>query len=103
MIAPIFDDVGELVYFLGSQMELTEINSLTLSKKRDVAIKLIDSLSPQQKRVLAKVANGYRNKQIAHSLRISESTVKKHRAEILNKMNVTTTAESIRIAVEAGL
>jgi len=63
MIAPIFDDVGELVYFLGSQMELTEINSLTLSKKRDVA----------------------------------------HRAEILNKMNVTTTAESIRIAVEAGL
>ncbi len=103
MIAPIFDDVGELAYFLGSQMELTKVNNLTLSKKRKAALELVNSLSPQQKRVLTKVASGYRNKQIAHALKISESTVKKHRAEIFSKLNVTTTAESIRIAVEAGL
>ena len=103
MIAPIFDDDGELAYFLGSQMELTKVNSLTLSKKRKAALELVNSLSPQQKRVLTKVANGYKNKQIAHALKISESTVKKHRAEIFSKLNVTTTAESIRIAVEAGL
>ena len=103
MIAPIFDDDGELAYFLGSQMELTKVNSLTLSKKRKAALHLVNSLSPQQKRVLTKVANGYKNKQIAHVLKISESTVKKHRAEIFSKLNVTTTAESIRIAVEAGL
>ena len=103
MIAPIFDDGGELAYFLGSQMELTKVNSLTLSKKRKAALHLVNSLSPQQKRVLTKVANGYKNKQIAHVLKISESTVKKHRAEIFSKLNVTTTAESIRIAVEAGL
>ena len=103
MIAPIFDDGGELAYFLGSQMELTKVNNLTLSKKRKAALELVNSLSPQQKRVLTKVASGYRNKQIAHALKISESTVKKHRAEIFSKLNVTTTAESIRIAVEAGL
>ena len=103
MIAPIFDDDGEMAYFLGSQMELTKVNSLTLSKKRKAALHLVNSLSPQQKRVLTKVANGYKNKQIAHALKISESTVKKHRAEIFSKLNVTTTAESIRIAVEAGL
>lgn len=103
MIAPIFDDNGELAYFLGSQMELIKVNSLSLSEKRKMAVKLINLLSPQQKRVLAKVANGHRNKQIAHILNISESTVKKHRAEILNKMNASTTAECIRIAVEAGL
>ena len=103
MIAPIFDDGGELAYFLGSQMELTKVNNLTLSKKRKAALHLVNSLSPQQKRVLTKVANGYKNKQIAHVLKISESTVKKHRAEIFSKLNVTTTAESIRIAVEAGL
>ena len=103
MIAPIFDDDGELAYFLGSQMELTKVNNLTLSKKRKAALELVNSLSPQQKRVLTKVANGYKNKQIAHVLKISESTVKKHRAEIFSKLNVTTTAESIRIAVEAGL
>ena len=103
MIAPIFDDGGELAYFLGSQMELTKVNNLTLSKKRKAALELVNSLSPQQKRVLTRVASGYRNKQIAHALKISESTVKKHRAEIFSKLNVTTTAESIRIAVEAGL
>ena len=103
MIAPIFDDGGELAYFLGSQMELTKVNNLTLSKKRKAALELVNSLSPQQKRVLTKVASGYRNKQIAHALKISESTVKKHRAEIFSKLNVTTTAERIRIAVEAGL
>ena len=103
MIAPIFDDDGELAYFLGSQMELTKVNNLTLSKKRKAALELVNSLSPQQKRVLTRVASGYRNKQIAHALKISESTVKKHRAEIFSKLNVTTTAESIRIAVEAGL
>ena len=103
MIAPIFDDDGELAYFLGSQMELTKVNNLTLSKKRKAALELVNSLSPQQKRVLTKVANGCRNKQIAHALKISESTVKKYRAEIFSKLNVTTTAESIRIAVEAGL
>ena len=89
MIAPIFDDDGELAYFLGSQMELTKVNSLTLSKKRKAALHLVNSLSPQQKRVLTKVANGYKNKQIAHVLKISESTVKKHRAEIFSKLNVT--------------
>ena len=103
MIAPIFDDDGELAYFLGSQMELTKVNNLTLSKKRKAALELVNSLSPQQKRVLTKVANGCRNRQIAHALKISESTVKKYRAEIFSKLNVTTTAESIRIAVESGL
>lgn len=103
MIAPIFDDTGDLTYFLGSQMELTHENNLTLSRNQRMAKVLISSLSPQQKRVLTKVSNGYRNKQIAHALNITESTVKKHRTEIMNKLDVATTAECIRIAVEAGL
>jgi DNA-binding NarL/FixJ family response regulator len=43
------------------------------------------------------------NKQIAHSLQISVSTVKMHRAEALTKLQVSTTAEAIRLVVEAGL
>ena len=75
MIAPIFDDDGELAYFLGSQMELTKVNSLTLSKKRKAALHLVNSLSPQQKRVLTKVANGYKNKQIAHAVSYTHLTL----------------------------
>ena len=102
MIAPIFDDEGELTYYLGSQMEVSSVNNIS-SERQVAAIKLIDLLSPQQKRVLSQVAKGYRNKQIAHNLQISVSTVKMHRAKALAKMNLSTSAEAIRVAVEAGL
>jgi DNA-binding CsgD family transcriptional regulator len=36
-------------------------------------------------------------------LGLSEQTVKMHRALLLQRLGVTTTAEAIRIAVEAGL
>ena len=102
MIAPIFGDEGELVYFLGSQMDISDAQSISF-ERQEMAIKLVELLSPQQKRVLAQVAKGYRNKQIAHNLQISVSTVKMHRAEALAKMNLSTSAEAIRVAVEAGL
>lgn len=103
MIAPIFDDEDQLAYFLGSQMEIAETYDYISSERQVAAIKLVELLSPQQKRVLAQVAKGYRNKQIAHNLQISVSTVKMHRAEALAKMNLSTSAEAIRVAVEAGL
>jgi len=102
MIAPIFGDEGELAYFLGSQMDISDAQSMSF-KRQASAIKLVELLSPQQKRVLAQVAKGYRNKQIAHNLQISVSTVKMHRAEALARMNLSTSAEAIRVAVEAGL
>jgi DNA-binding NarL/FixJ family response regulator len=49
------------------------------------------------------MANGLLNKQIAYELGIAEKTVKMHRALLLERLGVQTTAEAIRIAVEAGL
>jgi hypothetical protein len=49
------------------------------------------------------MGKGYRNKQIAHTLSISEKTVKMHRELLLQRLGATTTADAIRIAVEAGL
>jgi DNA-binding NarL/FixJ family response regulator len=43
------------------------------------------------------------NKQIAHHLGIAEKTVKMHRALLLDRLGIATSAEAIRIAVEAGL
>ncbi len=102
MIAPIFDGDGDLAYFLGSQMEVADEAKLTSSTRRLLAIEKIKSLSPQQKAVLIEVAKGARNKQIAHTLQISTRTVRMHRALAMSKINASTTAEGIRIAIEAG-
>ncbi|GHA84437.1 hypothetical protein GCM10009069_04430 [Algimonas arctica] len=103
MIAPWFDENGALAYFLGSQMEMAGTNNITSSRTLAVAEDRVKRLTPQQTRVLSHVAKGYRNKQIAHLLEISESTVKLHRASALTKLHVSTTAEAIRLAVEAGI
>lgn len=48
----------------------------------------IAALTPQQFRVLALVADGWLNKQIADELGIQERTVKAHMSEILQKLHV---------------
>ena len=103
MIAPMFDDDGQLAYFLGSQMEIADQVSQALSARQLSAMETIKTLSPKQKNVLIHMARGFKNKQIAHILNISVSTVKMHRSQALSKMGVTTSAEAIRVAVEAGL
>ena len=49
------------------------------------------------------MASGYRNKQIGGMLSIGEKTVKMHRARLLQALDITNSAEAIRIAVEAGM
>ena len=49
------------------------------------------------------VAKGMLNKQIAGELGLAEKTVKMHRAILMNRLGLQTTADLIRLAVEAGL
>ena len=49
------------------------------------------------------MARGLLNKHIAWELKISEKTVKMHRRLLLDQLGVSTSADAIRIAVEAGL
>jgi hypothetical protein len=64
---------------------------------------MVNALPQRQREVLAGMANGLLNKQIAHELGIAEKTVKMHRALLLERLGVRTSAEAIRLAVEAGL
>lgn len=48
----------------------------------------IEQLTPHQLKVLAMMADGLLNKQIAYELDISESTVKQHASACLRKLNV---------------
>ena len=59
-------------------------------------------LSIREKEVLKLVARGFASKQIADQLFISVNTVNTHRQRIIEKLNVSNTAEAIHYASEVG-
>ena len=103
MITPLFDDEGNLAWFLGSQVDLGPAPEGALDDRRRSAAEQVAKLPPRQRDVLERMGRGLLNKQIAWDLKISEKTVKMHRALLLERLGVGTSAEAIRIAVEAGL
>ena len=102
MVAPIFGDDGELIYFLGSQVEIPGEQARETDTRRKVAHDKIQALSARQRAVLVQMAAGKLNKQIAWELGLSERTVKMHRGAVLRALGVRTTADAIRVAIEAG-
>jgi hypothetical protein len=103
LIAPLFGADGEPAWFLGSQVEVDPGSAAPLALRQQRAAGLAATLSRRQREVLQEMAAGQRNKQIAWRLGLSEKTVKMHRALLLDKLGVKTTADAIRLAVEAGL
>lgn len=55
----------------------------------------LSSLTPQQLRVLNMLRQGLLNKQIAHELRVGETTVKAHVSEILRKLDVASRTQAV--------
>jgi DNA-binding NarL/FixJ family response regulator len=62
-----------------------------------------DPLTPREQEVVKLVAEGYTNKQIAETLVISEKTVERHRANILEKLGMRDRVELTRYAIRHGL
>ena len=99
MIAPVFGADGALEYFLGSQME---VGPNAAGERRVMAAQRIARLSQRQREVLVQIASGKLNKQIAYELGLSERTVKMHRAAVFRALGVSSGADAIRLAIEAG-
>ncbi len=103
MIAPLFDDDGNLELFVGSQIEvLPEEGSIGLVRQQQAA-QIVDRLSPRQREIVQQMARGFRTKQIAYRLSLSEKTVQMHRMLMFKKLSTSNAADAVRIAVEAGL
>ena len=64
--------------------------------------RLIESLTPQQRVVLGHLVAGRLNKQIAHELDISMTTVKAHVSAILCKLNVFSRTQAVILANQVG-
>ena len=103
LVTPLFNEEGELAWFLGSQVELGPDSPTQFDARRSRAIALVKALPQRRREVLELLSRGMLNKQIAWELKISEKTVKMHRALLLEQLGVSTSADAIRIGVEAGL
>jgi FixJ family two-component response regulator len=62
-----------------------------------------DSLTPRERQVMALVAAGLLNKQIAGELGTSEASVKVHRQHVMEKIGAGSLAELVRMADKLGI
>jgi len=71
--------------------------------KLDAVRRLVATLTPRERQVLSLIVSGKINKQIAYELGTTERTVKAHRHEVMEKMQVNSLAELVSIAERLGL
>lgn len=62
-----------------------------------------EKLSPREKDIIALLAKGVSNKEMAHKLNVAESTIKIHVQNILKKLHLTSRVQAAVYAVEHGL
>ena len=62
----------------------------------------LDELTPREHEVMELVAAGKSNKEIATDLGVSAKTVEAHRAKVMDKMQATSLADLVRMALLVG-
>ena len=72
---------------IGGNKAYSQVVAKYLLERKDQQ-DVFDSLTEREAQILGEVAKGYRNKQIADRLFISESTVKVHMKSLLKKLHV---------------
>ena len=71
--------------------------------RRGEAELMLGKLTPREREVLDGLARGFPNKTIAYDLNISPRTVEVHRAHLMEKLEVRSLSDALRIAFAAGL
>jgi len=70
--------------------------------ERDELRQRLASLTPREREVMALVAQGLLNKQVADALGMAEKTVKVHRARVMQKMQVRSVPALVRLVDRLG-
>lgn len=77
--------------------------ALRLRGKLDAFRTLVASLTPRERQVFDLIVRGKINKQVAYALGTTERTVKAHRHQVMEKMQVRSLAELVSIAERLGM
>lgn len=93
-------DEEELVRAVTMALQHDEVRRLARTHTARTEARL-GSLTPREREVLEHVMNGRLNKQIASDIGTAEKTVKVHRARAMEKMNVRSVAELVRMVERA--
>jgi len=64
---------------------------------------LLDRLTPRQREILVRIAEGQSTKEIARALEISVKTVESHRSQLTERLSIHDVAGLVRFAIKAGL
>ncbi|MEK5060820.1 response regulator [Paenibacillus shunpengii] len=62
-----------------------------------------ESLSEREKEIMAWIAKGYSNKEIAEHLVISVKTVESHKSNLMDKLGLKSRPELVKLAMKKGL
>jgi len=71
--------------------------------RRLAALRLGPAITPREREILALIATGRANKEIAAELGVSEDTVKRHVSHILEKLDVNDRAQATAEAIRRGI
>jgi DNA-binding NarL/FixJ family response regulator len=97
-LVPAIDAVAAHHPYFSDKAELHLINHLQSRRDRPSG-----KLSDHEHRVIALVADGHTNKEIAEALGIHLVTVQHHRASAMSKLHLTSSAALVRYAVRSKL
>jgi two-component system response regulator FixJ len=96
-----FDHMALLAAVDGAYMRLDQISA---DSAQEIQAKTkLDALSEREKTVLHSLVHGMSNKQIAYDLDISPRTVEYYRANVMDKLKVSSLSEALRIVFKAGM
>jgi two-component system response regulator NreC len=74
-----------------------------LMRKRETAAPAAGELTEREEEILAYLADGASNQEIAEVLMISPKTVARHRENIMRKLNLHSRAELVKYAIRKGI
>lgn len=93
-------DEGELRVLVERMLATARSENTVFEQRREAAARL-EKLTARENQVLERIIAGRLNKQIADDLGISIKTVEAHRANIMEKLNVNTIADLLRLALSS--
>ena len=95
--------VDAKVLLAAVERALAQDEERAMRDRKDDLRKRYERLTAREREVFLHLIRGQLNKQVAADLQITERTIKLHRANLLQKLEVGSMAELVRLAVDLGI